>query len=702
MAAQATGQPPSEVVHPTLDYSKILKPTTLNPPIQPVAAIPIKPVVFQHGEPTVQWDIDEVERMVILENLQYAVVGKFSYSWPEFHDLRDMIPSQCEIKGKCAVGFLCNRHVLIRLSLFEDYVQLLSKPAYYIRDKHYYHQMRPLKWDPWFDPEEETSIAIAWISFPTLPPNYFVKEALFSLASAVGKPLHVDLATKNKTRPSCARVKVEVDLLAEHPKRVQIQCINPANGETRSRWIKIKYDFMPKYCTHCCLQGHDEDGCRVLHPELILGNKEQRDDVNAEKIGNQSATGDGEQADTGKNQLATVGNSKQSGKQPVNWNGKNYTAPVRVLSSGKVVGNIQKTWRWNKGQNRPTLIENSNNQVSGSGDGVGTGKELVTVGNGVLAPFQTSNKFSTLDEGNENNNQLVEIALAQDTVEPVAKVIASEVEQNLSTSDARGEKNGAVPVLNVNAKIFSPAKKNESPGKEMNTKEWVTSAFLKETGGQLVTTNQSCQEVPSQTCTNTTKEGDKNLWSDQVEEEKEEGELIANKVDERANEQSRLDSQDQGDGISHTNSEAVVVIAGAKNPAKGPEKCNTDEEGVNKNGTEAATCSGGNMKESEIKDDAVANKNKSNIPAQIVASTVALPVVAHGAKSGEEIKEFIGIDRDEESTAQNFHNVAREGDLSPRQIEKGKSGGKQRKKHQNNSAHVSGVQTRRTLSKSNM
>ncbi|XP_059301845.1 uncharacterized protein LOC132053756 [Lycium ferocissimum] len=39
--------------------------------------------------------------------------------------------------------------------------------------------MRTLKWDPWFDPEKETSIAIAWISFPYLPPNYFVKERFF-------------------------------------------------------------------------------------------------------------------------------------------------------------------------------------------------------------------------------------------------------------------------------------------------------------------------------------------------------------------------------------------------------------------------------------------------------------------------------------------------------------------------------------------
>lgn len=59
--------------------------------------------------------------------------------------------------------------------------------------------IRTLKWDPMFNLEEETSNAIAWISFPALPPNFFVKEVVFSLAAAVGKPLQVDLATKNQT-----------------------------------------------------------------------------------------------------------------------------------------------------------------------------------------------------------------------------------------------------------------------------------------------------------------------------------------------------------------------------------------------------------------------------------------------------------------------------------------------------------------------
>lgn len=49
-----------------------------------------------------------------------------------------------------------------------------------------------------------------------------VKKMSFALVAIVGKPLQVDMATRNQTIPSCARVKVEVDLLREFPKRITL------------------------------------------------------------------------------------------------------------------------------------------------------------------------------------------------------------------------------------------------------------------------------------------------------------------------------------------------------------------------------------------------------------------------------------------------------------------------------------------------
>lgn len=65
---------------------------------------------------------------------------------------------------------------------------------------------------------------------------------------AVGKPLQVDQATKNQTRPSCARVRVEVYLLSELPKRVKIS-VKKGQEDVMEKWIRIKYDYLPKYCS---------------------------------------------------------------------------------------------------------------------------------------------------------------------------------------------------------------------------------------------------------------------------------------------------------------------------------------------------------------------------------------------------------------------------------------------------------------------
>ncbi|KAG5630884.1 hypothetical protein H5410_002601 [Solanum commersonii] len=179
---------------------------------------------------TIIWEEEEVEQMIVNEDLEYA-------------------------------------YVLIRASRMEDYINLLSKPIFYIAHRNLYYPKRTFKWDPLFDPEEETSIAIAWISLPALPPNFFGRETIFYLAAAVGKPLQVDLATNNKTRPSCARVKVEVDLLGHFPKRVNVG-IKKNTGEIVAKWIDIKYDYLPKYCKSYKLQGHNENECFVLHLEL--------------------------------------------------------------------------------------------------------------------------------------------------------------------------------------------------------------------------------------------------------------------------------------------------------------------------------------------------------------------------------------------------------------------------------------------------
>lgn len=92
----------------------------------------IKPITLLHGEPRVVWKADEILQMITNEDLQYVVMGKFSYGWLDIHELSNLVLKQCELKGDVNIGLLSNGYVLIRASRLEDYVNLLSKPTFYI------------------------------------------------------------------------------------------------------------------------------------------------------------------------------------------------------------------------------------------------------------------------------------------------------------------------------------------------------------------------------------------------------------------------------------------------------------------------------------------------------------------------------------------------------------------------------------------
>ncbi|KAG5600021.1 hypothetical protein H5410_031391 [Solanum commersonii] len=170
------------------NYASLLKPLHMNSLNNDKA---------QNGVPSVTWTEDEVKRMNALENLQYAVIGKFSFGWPQLEGIKED----------------------------DTVLNVILK---------------------------ETSRS----------------ESLFSLATTIEKPIHLDYATINKTRPSCARVKVQVDLLGELPNLVELEVADPIKNTSRVEKIRVVYDMLPKYCKKCILHRHNEEACRILHPEL--------------------------------------------------------------------------------------------------------------------------------------------------------------------------------------------------------------------------------------------------------------------------------------------------------------------------------------------------------------------------------------------------------------------------------------------------
>ncbi|KAK4732850.1 hypothetical protein R3W88_025838 [Solanum pinnatisectum] len=210
-------------------------------------------------------------------NLQYALVAKFSYGRPDMIDLRKIFTRHFEIKGDCNLGLLDHRHFLVRLSNREDFMEVYSRAG--VNNQ---YQCQIQRWTPWFNPKEETPIALAWISFPSLSTKIFSREALFSLASAVGLPLQVDKATTGKSRPSVARVKMEINLLSSLPNRVRMFFNDEKIGVVKEVLQKIVYDKLPSYCTTFKHQGHKEEECRLTME--IEGGLIEETKINGEKF----------------------------------------------------------------------------------------------------------------------------------------------------------------------------------------------------------------------------------------------------------------------------------------------------------------------------------------------------------------------------------------------------------------------------------
>lgn len=50
------------------------------------------------------WTKEEINRINIIKELQYAIIGKFSYSWLELDNLRTDFPKKLKVKGSCKIA----------------------------------------------------------------------------------------------------------------------------------------------------------------------------------------------------------------------------------------------------------------------------------------------------------------------------------------------------------------------------------------------------------------------------------------------------------------------------------------------------------------------------------------------------------------------------------------------------------------------
>ncbi|KAL9448767.1 hypothetical protein AB3S75_016131 [Citrus x aurantiifolia] len=187
-----------------------------------------------------------------------ALVGKFSFGRPPIDVIRKFFVA-LGLKGNVDISLLDPRHILIQLHLEEDYTRIWLRQSWFIDGR----AMRVFKWSTTFHSSEESPIVPVWVSLPFLPVHYMrCKEALYSIAAVIGKPLRIDHATAAVSRPTVARVLIEYDISRPLLKRLWI-------GEKDTGfWQYIIFEKVPRYCATCKHVGHSDDTCYINKPEL--------------------------------------------------------------------------------------------------------------------------------------------------------------------------------------------------------------------------------------------------------------------------------------------------------------------------------------------------------------------------------------------------------------------------------------------------
>ncbi|KAK4383740.1 hypothetical protein Sango_2747900 [Sesamum angolense] len=105
--------------------------------------------------------------------------------------------------------------------------------------------MRVFKWTLDFDPQIESPIAPVWIHLPGLPVHLFEKNALFTLATKIRKPLRMDEPTADLSRPDLARVCVEIDVTSPKVQAVHLQIEGKTYRQQHADVTKLNaYDIL--------------------------------------------------------------------------------------------------------------------------------------------------------------------------------------------------------------------------------------------------------------------------------------------------------------------------------------------------------------------------------------------------------------------------------------------------------------------------
>ncbi|OIT04497.1 hypothetical protein A4A49_17550 [Nicotiana attenuata] len=217
---------------------------------------------------------------IMAEECKRTIVGRFLKPRPQIDRIRSSFREQFSMKGSVKIGVYDN---IIDFTTEEDFKSIWYRRVIEIEGK----QMWLQKWSPNFKPKEDSPIVPVWVLLPGLLFNmhnwHYVKQVL----SSVGTPLTLDVATYGKTRPSMAKVRVEIDLLKSQLESIWVGS-EDEDSSLKGFVQKLEYEGIPKYCKHCTKLGHNMMNCRFLVKKSMI---ETTKDIGNQNVDNSAIAG---------------------------------------------------------------------------------------------------------------------------------------------------------------------------------------------------------------------------------------------------------------------------------------------------------------------------------------------------------------------------------------------------------------------------
>ncbi|MCH91040.1 hypothetical protein A2U01_0011964, partial [Trifolium medium] len=179
---------------------------------------------------------------------QHAVIVKLLGKTLGFVTMRDRLRAIWKLTGDMDMMSIGHGFFMVKFDLEADRDKVISGGPWMIYD--HCVAIRPWTTD-FISSQVQINKTHVWIRFPSLGMEYYDESLLLALATAVGRPIKVDIHTLDASRGKFARVCIEIDL------------DKPVVGKVwfRDFWYKVEYEGLHLLCQRCGIYGHVSRNC---------------------------------------------------------------------------------------------------------------------------------------------------------------------------------------------------------------------------------------------------------------------------------------------------------------------------------------------------------------------------------------------------------------------------------------------------------